>query len=196
MFYSKFIKTGDPATRIELNNKNAKNLDLWEDIHKAFITETELYNNLISDDSKFDEIDPSHIMQHSLSKLQDFWKEVNLKYKKALTAYTMSGTNNSDFYDYCNDLNTYYLHKWLLIKPDATNFVKGGFFDEDCFDSSESTNNIKKNRESPRAEAMKNLTSSIQKLTELQNTDEDEKQLRKDLLKQNNEEKKLKTKLL
>jgi hypothetical protein len=107
-------------------------------VHADFIDETSIEFDIIMTDNHvaFEDIDPSVIVEHSVAKLEDMWKDVNRRYKKAKINYTRSGTAESDFWNFC-DGHSDVMYLWALLqtRQEATSFVDGGMLEEDCFDS-------------------------------------------------------------
>ena len=88
----------------------------WKDIQEEFVSNNDNYNALIMESDMFEDIDPSHIVQHSALKLQAMWKELNCKYAAAKAYFTKSGTHKSDFGNFCFAwADVLYLHKWLEV---------------------------------------------------------------------------------
>ena len=133
---------GNTATRADLDSKriNASSI-LWQEIHREFLGNTTSYNLKLSSDERFKDVDSSVIVTHDAPKLYDMWKDVNQKYVKALARYTQSGTHESDFFGFCDgNLDVMYLRECLNVKPNLTEFVRGGMFERDEFDSLSESN--------------------------------------------------------
>jgi hypothetical protein len=84
------------------------------------------YLDFLSDDvlAAQDHIDPGKIVHHDWKKLRSMWKGVNAEYKAALTRFTMSGTHDDNFFNFCNGkLDVYYLRKKLDGKPQLNDTV-------------------------------------------------------------------------
>ena len=80
--------------------------------------------------------EPSKIIPHC-GRLQT--KTMNTNYKAALHKYTQSGTHDHNFYAFCNGkIETYYLCKWLDMRPNLTAAMEAELPDE-CALSSEGT---------------------------------------------------------
>jgi hypothetical protein len=45
----------------------------------------------------FNDIDPSHIAQHTARKLEKMWKEVNGRWKKIVAKFNTSGQHDYEF---------------------------------------------------------------------------------------------------
>ncbi|KAI9986939.1 hypothetical protein PInf_025911 [Phytophthora infestans] len=94
------------------------------------------FNTLLSDDVRFEWFDCSVIVVQEVGTLYDMWKSVNQSYVKAMARFTKSGEHGDDFYSFCaGALNVFYLRECLQLKHNLTQFVEGGMFDEDQFDS-------------------------------------------------------------
>jgi ribosome-associated translation inhibitor RaiA len=84
-----------------------------------------------------EDIDPGKIVVHDWKKLRSIWKALNAEYKAAVTRFTLSGTNESNFYDFCNGkLDTYYLRLNLAVMPQLNDTVQASL-PSDCALSSE-----------------------------------------------------------
>ena len=128
-FADQFATIGDTATRQVLDTGTAASDEhFWYGIQKVFITPHEDYDQLLfQDDDHFSDcdIDPCIIVEHDWKKLRTIWKGVNAEYKAALTRYTLSGTHESEFYNFCNGkLDVYYLRKHLGLRPNLNAFVE------------------------------------------------------------------------
>ena len=52
------------------------------------------------------------------------WKALNVDYKAALTRFTVSGTHDNNFYNFCGGkLDVYYLRKQLELRPNLNDMV-------------------------------------------------------------------------
>ncbi|KAI9986713.1 hypothetical protein PInf_025670 [Phytophthora infestans] len=80
-----------------------QNTSSWEEVAKAFQTNTTDYNGLFTfNDPRYIGLDPSVIVQHDAPRLYDMWKKVNTKYIKAFSKFDVSGQNSNDFYEFCD----------------------------------------------------------------------------------------------
>jgi hypothetical protein len=139
-FATPFASLGDAATRQSLDIGTAGNDEaFWVEVQKAFVTYHENYDVLLFHDAIFSsiEINPGDIVHHDWKKLRSIWKALNAEYKATLTRYTISGTHESDFYDFCNGkLDVYYLRKHLEQRPNLNGTVEADL-PEECALSSD-----------------------------------------------------------
>ena len=83
-----------------------------------------------------DDVDPSIIVPHDWQKLRTIWKALNADYKAALNRFTLSGTHDSDFYNFCfGKQDVYYLRKYLEVRPELTGTVEADLPDDVFVDS-------------------------------------------------------------
>jgi hypothetical protein len=136
-----FMKLGDTLTKYDLDTRkvglDGKSL-FWNEIHEGFVDDASVeYDVLLAEEHiAFEDINPALIVEHSLVKLQDMWRDLNGRYKKAKINFTKSGTADSDFWNFCNgQADVYYLWNMLQTRQEATSFVDGGMLDDDCYDS-------------------------------------------------------------
>ena len=89
-FCDQFSEMGNIATRVELDRKYSNsNTLLWKDITEQFLnTNSSEYDGLLSNNVRFEGIDPSKVAQHDSAKLYDMWKNTNTKYVEALAKFT------------------------------------------------------------------------------------------------------------
>jgi hypothetical protein len=118
-------------------------------VQRAFIEVNECYNELkFADDDVFanlEHIDPGDIILHDWKKLRTIWKGVNADYKAALTNFTVSGTHDCDFYNFCHGkLDVYYLRKHLELKPELCNMVEADLPEECALASDMNAEDISK----------------------------------------------------
>ena len=177
-FAEKFAHLGDVADRVVLDSgKAANDQHFWEDVQKAFAVEDELIDTIhFRDDDVFhdmDDIDATKIVPHDWKKLRAIWKGINADYKGAISRFSLSGTHSSNFYDFCNGKqDTYYLRKYLELKPNLTGFVEADL-PEDTFiesidkvtpklspSSSSSKRKRRENGDTAVAEALRELNNS------------------------------------
>lgn len=142
-FVEDFADLGNIANRQILDSGKAGNQQhFWERVAVAFSEEKESYGVLrFMDDEVLAancHIDPSKIVVHDWSKLRRMWKGINADYKAALTRFTQSGTHDHNFFSFCNNkVETYYLRKYLDLRPNITATVEADL-PQDCAISSES----------------------------------------------------------
>jgi hypothetical protein len=129
-FAGDFATLGNIANRHVLDTGMAGNDEhFWVGVQRAFVQPNDLFDQLgfSSDDiiAAQDHIDPGKIVEHDWKKLRTIWKGVNAEYKAALTRYTVSGTHEQSFYDFCNGkLDVYYLRKNLEARPQLNDTVE------------------------------------------------------------------------
>lgn len=133
-----FIRIGDSLSRSELDDPSTNHcITFWKDVSEAFSNGDDLqYSGLISSHDAFLGILCEGLPKHAPSKLETMWKSIRREYKRSSARYTQSGTHSSDFFNFCNfKIEVMYLHEHLQLRPNLTNYVKGGFKVEDTFDS-------------------------------------------------------------
>ena len=82
------------------------------------------------------DINPSKIVPHEWKKLQTIWKSINADYQAAYTRFTISGTNENNFFPFCNGkLDVYYLRRNLSLKPNLVDTVIANLPDKTFNDS-------------------------------------------------------------
>jgi transposase len=124
-----FATLGNAANRQALDSGKAGNQQFfWERVASAFASEEASYGILFfMDDQVISEnghIDPGKIVPHSWKKLKEMWRNTNSQYRAALNKFTQSGTHDHDFYNFCGGIvETYYLRKYLEIRPNTTAMV-------------------------------------------------------------------------
>ncbi|KAE9235659.1 hypothetical protein PF002_g11465 [Phytophthora fragariae] len=74
----------------------------WKEVAVENSKDRDEYDRLVSQDGRFDAIDPGHIVLHDSEKLKHMWKEISAKYASAHARATQSASHESDFYDFCN----------------------------------------------------------------------------------------------
>jgi hypothetical protein len=130
-FAEDFATLGNVATRQLLDAGAAANDEhFWTRVQTAFVESDDLsYGQFCFQDDHIlavqNHIDPAKIVQHDWKKLRALWKLLNADYKAALTKYTVSGTHEQNFYEFCQaKLDVYYLHKKLEVRPQLTATVQ------------------------------------------------------------------------
>lgn len=129
-FAADLAALGLSSSRVLLDSgKAANDRHFWERIQTDFQFNDESYGELLFvDDPVFeqqqDSIFPSKIIAHDWKKLRTIWKAVVSDYKVALGRFTLSGTHDSEFWNFCQGkLEPYYLRKFLDLKPDLLGYV-------------------------------------------------------------------------
>lgn len=131
-FAEKFATIGNMADRQTLDRGAAANdKEFWKEVQDAFVHpwETDYGNLLVRDGDEIMEanrhIDPGVIVEHDWKKLRSMWKQTNADYKAALTRFTLSGTHDDNFYNFCNGkLDAYYLRQYLQVRPELNGMVE------------------------------------------------------------------------
>lgn len=151
-FAERFSKTDGSVTRAVLDEGavNGKSR-FWLDVQAAFVSENneEYGRSLESNVSastlfKEADIDPSIVTPHDSSKLLDIWKELNAAYMESFHNFKVSGTHDSDFWNFCKGrMDVLYLYNWLQVKPGLTEFVRGRLPDAAALDFDENGDVIK-----------------------------------------------------
>jgi hypothetical protein len=183
-FCEELAQLGNMASRATLDTGKAGNdCHFWEKVQVEYqVDDNPLYNTLQFTDvdvfeAQEDLIDPSKILAHDWKKLRTIWKGLAADYKAALSRYTLSGTHESEFYNFCNGkIEPYYLRKLLELKPDVVGFVEAdlpreAFMDTSSalFDGSSSNSNSEVNSSETKrrktsgselAEAIRDATNS------------------------------------
>jgi hypothetical protein len=140
-FAEDFADLGNIASRQLLDSGKAGNQQhFWERVASAFLEERPEFGVLrFTDDEIVNDnghIDPAKIVKHDWKKLRRIWKLVNADYKTALTKFTQSGTHDHNFFLFCNNkVETYYLRKYLDLRPNITATVEADL-PHDCAISS------------------------------------------------------------
>ena len=171
-FCEEFAQLGNVASRATLDTGKAGNdCHFWEKVQVEYqVNDNPLYNTLQFTDvdvfeAQQDLIDPSTILGHDWKKLRSIWKGLAADYKAALSRYTLSGTHESDFYNFCNGkVEPYYLRKLLEVKPDLVGFVEadlpeGAFMDTSTELLDSSSSNLNLNSEVNSSERKRRKTS-------------------------------------
>eukprot|EP00644_Phytophthora_capsici_P009087 jgi/Phyca11/102261/e_gw1.6.607.1 len=122
-FAERFSRTGDSATRTELDGKLLnKKSDIWLDVRTAFVyicPEDDERNEMVfNDDSFFNGVNPALAKKvHSAKKLHSMWKEVNGNYFEAQTKFSCSGQNENEFGNFGGGRgDVLYLRRWLMAR--------------------------------------------------------------------------------
>lgn len=132
-FAERFAATGNSASRDILDTGLAGNdQHFWQCVRTAFVSPlpNATFDELMFKDDavlslQSDDIDPSKIVPHDWKKLRTLWKATNSEYKAALSRFTVSGTHEHEFWNFCNGrLEAYYLHKLLTLRPNLAGFVE------------------------------------------------------------------------
>jgi hypothetical protein len=131
------------------NGTAANDQNFWTRVQAELVSsETPTVCNLaFTDDpvvaTKQHQINPAKVVCHDWKKLRLIWKGFNADYKAALTRYTVSGTHEQNFFQFCNGgkLDTYYLQRKLDEKPQLNDTVAANL-PEQCALSSEGTSSF------------------------------------------------------
>mmetsp|Transcript_8653 Transcript_8653/g.17731 ORF Transcript_8653/g.17731 Transcript_8653/m.17731 type:complete len:192 (-) Transcript_8653:44-619(-) len=71
------------------------------------------------------------------------WKGTNKEYKAALTKFTVSGTHENEFWNFCNGkIEVYYLRRLLQNRPNLVDFVEADLPTEAAISSAMGTTEI------------------------------------------------------
>ena len=178
-FAERFAATGNAASRDLLDTGLAGNdQHFWQSVRSAFVSTAPnaVFDELLfMDDPVFslqsDDIDPSKVVPHEWKKLRTIWKSTHSDYKAALTRFTVSGTHENEFWNFCNGrLEAYYLHKWLALRPNLVAFVEAELPPEAALASTMTGSEIagrlnseagpNKRKRIPIADAIENLASN------------------------------------
>lgn len=137
-FAGAFATLGDVANRALLDTGRAANDEhFWVRFRAAFVEPHPDYDTLdfVSSDEVFstqDHIDPGIIVPHDWKKLRTIWKGIQAEYKAALSRFTVSGTHDMSFYNFCyGKLDVYYLRKKLEGRPNLMPTVEADL-PKDC----------------------------------------------------------------
>jgi hypothetical protein len=114
---------GDSWSRAEVDQcktqLSSKNI-FWERVRETFINvDDPSYDDVDFDENHpnaFDDIDPSHIVQHTASKLEKMWKEVNGRWKQIIAKFNTSGQHDYEFWNFCEgQLDVLYLNTKVAV---------------------------------------------------------------------------------
>ena len=189
-FAADFGCIGDTATRAELDSGDARNnRAFWVRVQDAFKDHHPIYDKMQFPEDK--NLQPSinpgdNIQPHpSWKKLRGIWRDVNALYKEVLHQFTQSGTNESDFINFCDGkMPAYYLRQHLNLKPGLNETIRAGLPEHSSIDSEKpipkpppSSDKTKKAK-SKRYDLVENLSDTINHLTySLQNGGDEDKQM-------------------
>lgn len=124
-------KLGDLGNREQdhhkMDNGTLKHdIEFWTPVQKTFRESTEdaICGLQTFDDAfligKEEDFDPSEVVPHDWDKLRAMWLKLQSSYKAVWANFTKSG-NNQQFIEYSKDqLDVYYLYKWLQIHGEST----------------------------------------------------------------------------
>jgi hypothetical protein len=156
---------GDAWSRAEVDQCKtpvSSNNTFWDRVQEIYINDEDpLYDDVDCDENHhdaFDDIHPSHIVQHTVTKLKKMWKEVNGCWKKIVAKFNTWGQHDYEFWNFCEgQLDVLYLNTKVAVslysclqsKPNPflsssrktqnpIHFEKG-MFNADCFDSMSSS---------------------------------------------------------
>lgn len=168
LFSDKFMedlsKLGNIASRAVLDSGKAGNdQHFWERVQQEYQVENDLYSTLQFNDCEVfvhSEINPSKIIKHDWKKLRTIWKALVSDYKAALSRFTLSGTHDSDFYNFCHgNIEILYLRKYLELRPQVVGYVEADLPPETFMDSSAISSDSNGDVEAPPSSSKKRKTS-------------------------------------
>ena len=92
----------------------------WDRVLESYINvDDPSYDDLDCDKNHpnaFDDIDPSHIVQHTATKLEKMWKEVNGRWKQIVAKLNTSGQHDYEFWNFCEgQLDVLYLNTKVAV---------------------------------------------------------------------------------
>jgi hypothetical protein len=92
----------------------------WDRVRESFIDDEDpSYDDMDCDENHpnaFDDIDPSNIVQHTATKLEKMWKEVNGRWKKIVAKFNTSGQHDYEFWNFCEgQLDVLYLNTKVAV---------------------------------------------------------------------------------
>jgi len=120
-FAERFASTGITASRDLLDTGMAGNdQHFWQCIRTTFVLNVPnaAFDELLFQDDVVlslhsDDINPSKVVPHDWKKLRTIWKATNSDYKAALSRFTVSGTHENKFWNFCNGrLEAYVAVQW------------------------------------------------------------------------------------
>ena len=89
----------------------------WQEVTEKYKETNEDYDNLAFVESNFHGVNPSVKLDHSWSKLREFFKGLTKSYGEIFENHKKSG-NHDDFVNLCGSKSeVYYLYLWLKDKP-------------------------------------------------------------------------------
>ena len=150
LFAERFADTGNVADRQLLDSGLAANdQQFWESVRQAFVSPgaNAVYDELqFADDpiiGQQGDIDPSKVVNHDWKKLRSIWKSTNSDYKSAVTRFTVSGTHENEFWNFCaGKVEVLYLRKQLEKRPNLADFVQADLPLESSISTSMGTRQI------------------------------------------------------
>ncbi len=119
----------------------------WDRVRESYINDEDpSYDDVDCDENHpnaFDDIDPSNIVQHTATKLEKMWKEVNGRWKKIVAKFNTSGQHDYEFWNFCEgQLDVLYLNTrgfyLLVVVPKRQMILDAGLviFKEDILSTS------------------------------------------------------------
>ena len=171
LFAERFADTGNVANRQLLDSGlGANDQHFWESVQQAFVSPTAntVYDQLQFQDDPIiaqqgDDIDPSKVVHHDWKKLRSIWKLTNSDYKAAVTRFTVSGTHENEFWNFCaGKVEVLYLRKHLEKRPNLADFVQADLPLESSLSSSMGTRQIISRLTSPGSDIIESNADSNQ----------------------------------
>jgi hypothetical protein len=171
LFAERFADTGNVANRQLLDSGLAANdQHFWESVQQAFVSPTAnaVYDQLQFQDDPIiaqqgDDIDPSKVVNHDWKKLRSIWKLTNSEYKSAVTRFTVSGTHENEFWNFCaGKVEVLYLRRHLEKRPNLADFVQADLPLESSLSSSMGTRQIVSRLTSPGSDIVESNADSNQ----------------------------------
>jgi cell division protein FtsB len=168
-FAEEFGSLGNAPNRSDIDSGDvAYEVGFWKKVANAF-PENKLDYNLFNfnDDYVFinENIQVGKVVIHDWKKLRSMWKGVNAEYKAAFTRYTLSGSHESNFYNFCQGKKeSYYLRLHLNQRPGLNSMVEAGL-PESCNLSSSTS------KEERELAAASSATTSVTKTPKKRQTD-------------------------
>ena len=139
--YNDFKNIGDVLSRSDLDTR-ASGKDrisvFWETVHHDFVDYDKVdINELVSSDSVFANIDPGLFsLVQTPTLLKKMWHSLRSKFQRVYEKIHRSGNGDADFWKKCaGQKDVYYLYHHTVVRKDALNFVKQGFFPYNQLDS-------------------------------------------------------------
>eukprot|EP00644_Phytophthora_capsici_P013200 jgi/Phyca11/100616/e_gw1.5.1218.1 len=132
-FFHDFLSSGGQLSKSELDQRGSA---FWHGIATAFSLSDIEFDRTISDDSVFEDMDPSHTMTHPAAKLQRMWREVSSNFARVEAGSKKSGEHGEDFWGFCGGrADVFYLHKWCEHRGAGREFCAFNLYSDDEDDS-------------------------------------------------------------
>eukprot|EP00475_Leptophrys_vorax_P038086 TRINITY_DN6652_c0_g1_i4.p1 TRINITY_DN6652_c0_g1~~TRINITY_DN6652_c0_g1_i4.p1 ORF type:complete len:398 (+),score=98.14 TRINITY_DN6652_c0_g1_i4:94-1287(+) len=123
---AQFARVGERPSRLDLDEgKVNENSSFWQAVQQSW-SDNEHYNGIINNSPLFSDIDPSESAQYprDAAKLRNEYLTLSKLYAEALRKFTISGTHENEFFNFCNgNKAVLYLRMHLMIKPNLENVV-------------------------------------------------------------------------